>query len=74
MEDVHSNGAREGARSCGSLEAEGRAPGRREPLRDLFTRLGKEQKDDMPLFMLEEDHSEHRTECGLGAVKPVGIR
>lgn len=41
-EEVHSNGPREGARSCGSLEAEGRALGRREPLRDLFRRLGKE--------------------------------
>lgn len=25
----------------------------------------------MPLFVLEEDHSEHRMECGLGAVKPA---
>lgn len=41
-EEVHSNGSWEGARSCGSLEAEGRALGRRELLRDLFRRLGKE--------------------------------
>lgn len=42
--------------------------------RDLLKKLGRGWKDDIILFVLQEDHSGYRTEYDLGATEYAGLQ